>query len=873
MSEHARRALARFAAEWESLLRGHRREPPSPAHYVPDAAAVRLEVLVELVRADISQRRRRAGLEKRVSAYRTEFPEITGSPDYAELVYEEFLVRGRYGPLDPEVFGADYPEVAGELRERLRAGTPAAAPAELPADIAVGRTLDDFDLLTDLGGQAHSRMFLARQRSMQRLVAVRVDAGADSDTHTVAQLEHDYIVRVFDQRLLTAASGKSLRLLYMQYLPGGNAEGVLRSRRERGAAAGGAVLLDAVDAAMESRGEIRPAGSRVRAEIAAATWPETVAWVGRRLATALDHANREGVLHHDIRPANVLFTAEGVPKLADFALGPRFWNPASAGLDGAPPDQLADLRWRAPEALAAAVDSSAPLPDTRADIYSLGLLLWEMLTGAPPFEDPLPDEAGAPDDRPGAKTPPSPGESVVPGDGYRPGESPAPDDRSGSAAPSGPADAGVSGDRYRPDESTEPGARRLPAVPLAAPDSTAPGYLPGPDAVPVPGTPSQVDDETSESDPRARDTSAARGNHGPDVGFGQRVIAGMLARRRAGVPDAALAGLPADTPYALRRVLLECLDPDPDNRRSSGAELAGQFDLCLDARARDLVDPPRRSWRARARGWAIPIATLCLGLPNLLASVYKIRLSGSLIGQHLTAAEQQTYADTVLVANLIAFPLAGLLLLWLARRPLTVSHRLARGHRFSDAELARARADTLLVGERAVWVAAGAWIASGLGWPTALVLAGVQLPDNALAQIWIGQLVCAAMALAYPFFLITVYSVRSLYPPLLTHGTVGPADRDRMRRLARRSNWYLGVAAAVPLLGVASASLVPSADLGLVIDTVRWLSVGGVLAFAGSYWLSRLLEADLLALIRAIPAERGHTAGAVGRSARSADRS
>ncbi|MFE6863925.1 protein kinase [Nocardia sp. NPDC057668] len=759
MSEHAAQALARFAAEWESTLRGQRREPPSPARFVPDAAVARLAVLVELVRVDISQRRRRAGLEKRVFAYRTEFPELTGSPEYAELVYEEFLIRGRYRPVDPEVFAADYPEVAGELRERLRAGarTPAAPPADLPADITVGRTLDDFDLLTDLGGHAHSRMFLARQRSMQRLVAVRVDAGADSDTHTVAQLEHDYIVRVFDQRLLTGAAGKPLRLLYMQYLPGGNAEGVLRLRREQGSDGGGAVLLRAVDAAMETRGEIRPVDSRVRAELAAASWPETVAWVGRRLATALDHANREGVLHHDIRPANVLFTAEGVPKLADFALGPRYWDPASAGMAQATPAQVADLRWRAPESLAAALDPAAPLPDTRADIYSLGVLLWEMLTGAPPFGD------------------------------------------------------------------SEPGE-----------------------------TPGHAETVT------------------PTKSFGQSTVADMLERRRAGVPAAALAALPADTPHALRRVLLECLEPEPADRRSSGAELAGQFDLCLDARARDLVDPPRRSWRARARGWAVPIAALCLGLPNLLASVYKINLSGSLIGQHLTVAEQQTYAHTVLVANLIAFPLAGLLLLWLARRPLTVTYRLARGHRFSDAELARARADTLLVGERAVWVSAGAWIASGIGWPTALVLAGVRLPDNALAQIWIGQLVCAAMALAYPFFLITVYSVRSLYPPLLSHGTVGPADRDRMRRLARRSNWYLGVAASVPLLGVASATFVSRADLALVIDTVRWLSVGGVLAFAASYWLSRLLEADLLSLVRAIPAERGRAAARSGSGGRAA---
>ncbi|GAB0101907.1 serine/threonine-protein kinase [Nocardia sp. JMUB6875] len=724
MSELPAQAIARFAADWESTLRGERGEPPCLAGYLPDAEAVRVAVLTDLVRVDMRQRWRRAGLEKRITEYRAEFPEVSDSPAFADLVCEEYLARSRFRPLDVDHFTAEYPEVAGEIRRRFNGGSSPSAPPALPDGIEIGRRLDDFDLLTDLGGDEGRRMFLARQRSMQRLVAVRVEAGADSDTDTVAQLDHQHIVRVFDQRLIADGStGKPLRLLYMQYLPGGTAEGVLARLRAESGAADGGLLLRAVDAAMEAKGESRSSGSRVRAEIAGLSWPETIAWVGRRLAEALDYGMRQGVLHHDIRPANVLFTAEGVPKLADFALGPVYWNAGFHRTGFADANDAEALRYRSPEALAALLDPTAPTPDNRSDIYSLGLVLWEMLTGTLPFE--------------------------------------------------------------------------------------------------------------SEGD---TDTAAA-----------------MLARRIAGVSETALAALPADTPAALRRVLLECLRPEPSRRWRTGGELAGQLDLCLDARARDLVDPPPGSLWARLRGWPVPIAVLCVGLPNALASWYNVRINKSLLVDELSAVDQHRFAQVTLVSNAVAFPLAAVLLLWLARRPLAVSYRLARGQEYTPDQLARARSDTLLTGERAVWIPFAMWMIAGIAANLTLARMGASLPHNAYWHFLTAQLVCALIALAYPFFLIVVYAMRSLYPQLLARGSVGPADRRQLLALARRSNVYLAAAASVPLLGVATLTLVSTADLSLVIVPLRWLSVGGVLAFVLTYRLSRLLEADLMALVRAIP--------------------
>lgn len=873
MSSPRADVVARFAAEWQRCLRAGSFAPPRLADYVPDGAQVRLTVLADLLRIDLRERWAMAAeLGKRIAEYRKEFPEVEHSPELADLLCEEFLARRRHAALAIDEFVAEYPDFADEVRDRLAAfgiddstagfGTAESTEAIAAlADLAPGRQIDDFDLITDLGTGVLGRVFLARQRSMQRLVAVRLSAGRASAPHTMAQLDHAHIVRVFDQRLLstgpiqdadadgaidwatgdsgrdagdrpepsararplgfhgmertvpddatiatpsdpttahhidatvgaardlasddtartddatiagpldqtggatvtsprarstdfprptrtevlpgarvprdgnaTADLGRSLlsasapRLVYMQYLPGGTAIGVLAQRRTGPESDGGALLLRAIDAAMEAKGEIRPTDSSVRSEIATLSWPETVAWIGRRLADALDYAEHHGVLHHDIKPANVLFTAEGIPKLADFALSESGPRPAAVN-----PAQLEDdsLPYRSPEQLARLLDPAMPAPGTRSDIYSLGVLLWEMLTGASPFDD-----------------------------ARQPGEAPA------------------------------------------------------------------------------------------------ATYARMLDVRRAGVTETALAQLPADTPAALRRVLLDCLHADPKRRWRNGAELAGQLDLCLDARARNLADPPPTSLAHRARGWLIPFAALCIGVPNVLASWYNIQLNQSLIIDRMSADDQAKFATVGLVNNLIAFPVAAILLIFLTRRPLTIGFRLARGHGYSARTLGKARRDTLLMGDWAVLVPFGFWLAAGVIWPLGLAFTGVDLPPKTFLHFFAAQVVCAAIALAYPFFPIMVYAVRSIYPQLLVRGGIGPGDERQLRNLARRGNFYLGVAASVPLLGVAGATFVDAGDLELVIVPVRLLSVGGILAFVVTYRLFRWLEADLLALARAIP--------------------
>ncbi|HZU37802.1 MAG TPA: serine/threonine-protein kinase [Gemmataceae bacterium] len=308
---------------------------------------------------------------------------------------------------DPTQRSADDPLVLSNQRtEPNTPGTSAAAqvshtataplfrsPAEMPRAILpkahltlqVGDCLDDFELLSELGSGSFARVFLARQNSLNRYVAVKVSADSSGEARTLARLEHDHIVHVFAETLHPA---RQLRILCMQYVPGTTLAGVIAALRRRPPAEwSGPAILEAIDVLSKQPAAFEPAALRDREILAASDFIEAVCWLGARLAEAVAYAHSQGVLHRDIKPANILLNRYGRPFLADFnvAFDPR-------RVEGSRHDALGGtLAYMAPEHLEAWSNPKSVTVDHRADLYSLGVVLFELLTSKRPFADRVED--------------------------------------------------------------------------------------------------------------------------------------------------------------------------------------------------------------------------------------------------------------------------------------------------------------------------------------------------------------------------------------------------------------------------------------------------------------------------------------------------
>ncbi|SUD48695.1 Serine/threonine-protein kinase PrkC [Nocardia otitidiscaviarum] len=585
-------------------------------------------------------------------------------------------------------------------------------------EIDAGTTVDEFDLVRPLGQGAFGKVFLARQHAMQRYVAVKISRDNSRESQTLAQLDHDHIVRVFDQRQL---GDTGLRLMYMQYVSGGTLEHVLaRMLRVPAEKRSGALLLDAVDAAANTEADrnAEPAAPATRAELRRLSWPETVAWLGARLARALDHADRCGVLHRDIKPANILLTADGQPKLADFGIS------FNRLLPGHSPVAYfgGSLRYMSPEQLEACHPDLHADPgrlDTRSDLYALAVVLWELLTGRLPFDD----------------------------------------------------------------------------------------------------------------EPRYGETGTS--------------LDRMITRRRAPIDPRFEADLPADCPPVLRHALLTCLSPGPDSRFHSGAEFAHQLDLALDRTARDLVDPPDSSIRARFRMRPLPVVTVSSALGQLLAGYYLYTHNTAVLAHDLDDRQREQLVDLAFLLGLVVYPASIAVLVYWCRRVIQIPYGLRRGRHYDDDTLARARADTLACGDRIA-------VVNFAGWAIALLILLVRLLGTAelstgtLLNVACSSIVTAAVAVSYTYFPVTFYVLRWYYPGLLERGHTAPDDRARLRVLARRNRVYLAAAATVPLLGTAAGlAFLEPAQQQAAVGSVIALCVGGCFGVAVSLSVFHALSSDL----------------------------
>jgi serine/threonine-protein kinase len=116
--------------------------------------------------------------------------------------------------------------------------------------------------------------------------------------------------------------------------------------------------------------------------------------LGKQLMRALDAAHEQGVMHGDLKPANLLLANDGLLKVTDFGVASLVRRPASSlsakeSADDAGPPRLAGAVVGTPEYMAPELLLGG-MPDMRTDLYSAGMVLHECLTGATPFQGDTP---------------------------------------------------------------------------------------------------------------------------------------------------------------------------------------------------------------------------------------------------------------------------------------------------------------------------------------------------------------------------------------------------------------------------------------------------------------------------------------------------
>jgi len=336
------------------------------------------------------------------------WPGQIDDPDIASLLFEEYLQRCRHGeepnPTEyEERFPSQKAAFAGVARQQefLRAMGSAESGSGLSLGLPeVGTQVFGFLLCQELGRGSFARVFLAEQIALAgRPVVVKVSAIDGDEPQTLATLQHTNIVPIYSVHEDAAAG---LRVVCMPYFGGASLSRVLEAVFGHSSAPQlGREIVDALKQVEELRGstfELRPSGLQdqtsknvVRvgqtplAALSKLDYVRASAWIILRLAEALEHAHQRGVLHRDIKPSNVLLGEDGEPMLLDFNLAQKLHGPhaqAMATLGGT-------VAYMAPEhlrALAARDPALAKSVDHRSDIYGLGMVLYESLSGRRPFD-------------------------------------------------------------------------------------------------------------------------------------------------------------------------------------------------------------------------------------------------------------------------------------------------------------------------------------------------------------------------------------------------------------------------------------------------------------------------------------------------------
>jgi serine/threonine protein kinase len=297
-----------------------------------------------------------------------------------DLAYEEYCLRSDAGEeLDADAYCERFPAYRTSLRRLLAAHQFFADQSALPADWpAPGTAFGDFTLQRELGRGAFARVYLATEASAGgRLVALKLSREPGSEARTLGVLSHPNVVPVLWARPDPGPEG--FALLVMPFLGAATLHDLLDRAYPRAQAPAPARASVIVEAA---RSALRPGEADLAAaggEAVRGGFAQGVRRLALGVAEGLAFLHARGVAHRDLKPSNILLTPEGRPLLLDFNL--------CADVCWALPRIGGTLPYMAPEqvrALVSLTPHQAAL-DERADLYSLGVILYELLTGRAPF--------------------------------------------------------------------------------------------------------------------------------------------------------------------------------------------------------------------------------------------------------------------------------------------------------------------------------------------------------------------------------------------------------------------------------------------------------------------------------------------------------
>jgi predicted ATPase len=328
------RAVDRFVTAWRD---GDR---PAIADYLPADSRLRPPALVELVHTDL-ELRLKAGETARAEEYLQAFGELSTFPGAAvDLIVAEYGLRSRSEPaLATDEYLRRFPGLADELGSRLRppstavpgSGAGTATRME-PVPVVPG-----YEILEVLGRGGMGVVYKARQLSLDRPVALKFLPAATAtdpawldrfcrEGRTASALNHPHICTIYDTG---EAAGRPY--LSMEWIEG------------------------------------RTLSSGPRPALATA-----VRWIVQT-ARALAAAHAAGVVHRDVKPENVMVRSDGIVKVLDFGLARQLTSGSEAG------GLIGTLQYMSPEQ--AREETVGPA----SDIFSLGIVLYELTTGRHPF--------------------------------------------------------------------------------------------------------------------------------------------------------------------------------------------------------------------------------------------------------------------------------------------------------------------------------------------------------------------------------------------------------------------------------------------------------------------------------------------------------